>query len=163
MLAKSVGGGSLEQARAVGNVLAGDVDFATYKAVALACDNGATLPTSPVTGQWFLHTPTGRKVLMMYDGSAWQPVWNMGAATMYVNGTSGTDSQDKGFGTGTNAFATLQFAINQIAGLVSGNISIYRSSGTDTGNIIIQNKNFPGNYTLSIIGTLPPATETGPA
>src|SRR3990172_4336 len=137
MLAKSVGGGSLEQARAVGNVLAGDVDFATYKAVALACDNGATLPTSPVTGQWFLHTPTGRKILMMYDGSAWQPVWNMGSATMYVNGTSGTDSQDKGFGTGTDAFNTIQFAVNQIAGLVGGNILIYISGGTYAENVIV--------------------------
>lgn len=138
-----------------GSTATADINFATYKAIALACDNGATLPTSPapVTGQWFLHTPTGRKVLMMYDGSAWQPIWNMGAATMYVDPT-GTDSQNKGYGTGANAFATIQFAVNQIAGLVGGNVIINVAGGTYTENVVIQGKAFTGTYHIKLIGAV---------
>lgn len=38
----------------------GDQSFAGFKAVAMACDNGSILPTSPANGQWFRHTPIGR-------------------------------------------------------------------------------------------------------
>lgn len=46
--------------------------------------NGATLPTSPAANQLFLHTPSGRKVLMLYTGGAWYPVAAFGGLTLYV-------------------------------------------------------------------------------
>ena len=52
--------------------LTGNIEFANYKAIAMVCDNGATLPSAGITaGQWFLHTPTGRNILYQYDGSNW--------------------------------------------------------------------------------------------
>lgn len=135
--------------------LTADLDFATYKAVAMATDGGATLPTSPapVEGQLFRHTPTGRKVLMMYADGAWVPQWNYAAATMYVDPT-GSDSQNKGYGTGTNAFLTVQFAKNQIAGAVSGNVITYVAAGTYAEQVTIQGKNFTGPYTITTVGAM---------
>jgi len=130
-----------------------NVDFAKYKAIAMACDNGSTLPTSPVIGQWFLHTPSGRKVLMMYDGSSWIPIISLESMTLYVDDANGTDSQDKGYGTGANAFKTIQYAINQIPGQYSGNVYINIASGTYSG-FTVQGKYPTGNYYIYINGTL---------
>jgi hypothetical protein len=130
-----------------------NVDFAKYKAIAMACDNGSTLPTSPVIGQWFLHTPTGRKVLMMYGGSSWIPIISLGSMTLYVDDVNGTDSQDRGFGTGTNAFKTIQYAINQIPGQYSGDVTINIASGT-YGGFILRGKYPTGDYYIYINGTL---------
>ncbi len=72
------------------------------------------MPTSPVTGQWFLHTPTGRKILYQYDGSAWQPIHSLGTVVIYVDKTDGTDDLNHGTGTDSNAFATVQYALNML-------------------------------------------------
>ena len=130
-----------------------NVDFAKYKAIAMACDNGSTLPTSPATGQWFLHTPTGRKVLMMYDGSNWQPIISFGAMTLYVNGASGSDSPDKGWGSGANAFATPDYAVSMIPVQYGGNVTIALASGTYS-SIILRGKYPTGNYGIGINGTM---------
>jgi len=111
------------------------------------------LPTSPATGQWFLHTPTGRKVLMMYNGSSWTPIISLGNMTLYVDGASGTDNQNKGYGTGANAFATIQYAVNQIPGQYSGDVYINIASGTYSG-FTVQGKYPTGNYYIYINGTL---------
>jgi len=131
-----------------------NVDFAKYKAIAMACDNGSTLPTSPATGQWFLHTPTGRKVLMMYNGSSWTPIISFGNMILYVDGASGSDSPDNGYGTGANAFATIQYAVNMIPSLYSGNVYLYIATGTYTGFTIGGKMTIYGNYTIYIEGTL---------
>jgi hypothetical protein len=140
--------------RNVTNTFTADQNFNKYKAIALACDNGATLPSAPATGQWFLHTPTGRKTLMQYTGTAWQPIITIGTTTMYVDGTNGTDSQDKGYGTGTNAFKTVQFAVDQIAGLYSGNITIYIAAGTYKETVTISGKAATGNYSITLDGEM---------
>lgn len=101
-----------------------DIDFAKYKAIAMVCDNGATLPSTPTAGQWYLHTPTGRTVLMQYNGTSWSPIFGMGTSTMYVDGLNGTNSGDNGFGTTTDAFATIQYALNQCPLLAENNITI---------------------------------------
>lgn len=134
-----------------GHTIDANVNFAGFRAVALVCDNGVTLPSSPVSGQWFLHTPTGRKVLMMYDGSAWQPIWNNGAATMYV-GSTGTDSQNNGGATGTGAFLTIQFAVNQIAGLVGGDVTINVAAGTYNESVKVEGKYATGAFNIIIEG-----------
>jgi len=115
---------------------------------------GATVPGSPTTGELFLHTPTGRKILLQYDGTNWCPVRAYGSTTLYVNETSGTDSIDKGSGTGTNAFATVQYAVNQVAPVSSGDVIIYITAETYSENVVITGKSFDGDYTLLLSGTL---------
>lgn len=129
-----------------------DIDFAKYKAIAMVCDNGATLPSTPATEQWFLHTPTGRNVLMMYDGSNWIPIISLGAMTLYVSAT-GTDDLAHGTAAGTDAFLTIQYAVNAIPGLVGGNVVINVGSGTFAENITIQGKSYTGNYSITFYGT----------
>ena len=135
---------------------AGGIDFQKFKAITMACDNGATLPTSPVVGQWFLHTPTGRKVLMQYEGSSWIPILNVGTTTVYVDYTDGTDAQDNGGAVNAGAYKTIQFAIDQIAGLFSGAITINLSPESHyctTTNATIRGKNATGNFGITIQGT----------
>lgn len=144
-----------------GHTINANVDFATYKAIAMACDNGATLPTSPTptVGQWFLHTPTGRSVLMMYNGSAWVPIFSFSSLTIYVDVTSGTDSQNGGFGTGSDAFASIVFALAQVPPQNAGNVVINVAEGTYTESVVVQGKGFTGPYTLTIAGA-PFSTQT---
>jgi len=126
----------------VANPLLADLDFATYKAVAMTCDNGATVPTSPapVAGQWFLHTPTGRKVLMQYDGSNWINLASIGTMTVYVDKTDGTDSIDKGGAVDAGAFASVQYAVDRIPGLYGGNVIIYINAEAYDETVTIQGK-----------------------
>jgi hypothetical protein len=121
----------------------------------MACDNGAILPTSPAPtiGQWFLHTPTGRKILMQYSGTAWTPIYAFGATTMYVS-TTGTDDASHGTGTGTDAFLTLIYALSMVPPQCSGNVIIYKGEGTFAEDIIVQGKLCTGPYSLTIQGTL---------
>ena len=116
--------------------------------------SGATLPTSPVVGQVFLHTPTGRSNLMVYDGTAWRPLYSIGNWTVYVDGASGSDDQDKGFGTGTNAFATVQYAVDQIAPQFSGNIVINVAAGTYAETVTVRGKFAQGPVSIIIRGTM---------
>jgi hypothetical protein len=131
----------------------GDVNFNKYKAVAMSCDNGATLPSSPSTGQWFLHTPTGRTILMQYIGGAWYSEISIGTMTLYVDPT-GTDDAAHGTGTGTNAFLTVQYAVNTIPPIYGGNIVINVAAGTFNENVVVNGKAPSGNYNIQINGTL---------
>jgi len=140
--------------------LTADVNYATYKAIAMACDSGATVPTSPVVGQWFLHTPTGRTVLMQYDGSNWISIMSIGTMTMYVNvdGATAADSIDKG-DTSANGFVTVQYAVDRIPGLVGGNVTIYIDDGEAAANsyaetVTIRGKALTGDYTITLQGNL---------
>ena len=130
------------------------VDFATYKAVALACDNGSTLPSAPTTGQWFLHTPTGRSILMQYTGTAWQPIMSFGAMAVYVDKTEGTDDAEHGTAADASAFKTIQYAVDMIPPLFSGNISIYVNDESYGEAVVVRGKAPTGNYTISVYGTL---------
>ena len=116
--------------------------------------SGSTLPTSPIAGNMFLHTPTGRKVLMQYDGSNWRPIISYGSMTLYVDDASGSDAQDKGGGSGADAFATVQYAVDQIPGSVGGNVVINIASGTFAENVVINGKKFTGDYTITLVGIL---------
>lgn len=139
------GGGGME------NPLTVDLDFDGYKAIALACDNGATLPATAVIGQWFLHTPTGRKILFQYNGTSWTPICSLGAMTIYVS-TTGTDDQEHGTGTGTDAFATIAYAYTQIPGTLNGNVAINLGAGSYSGVSTLRGKVFTDNYNISING-----------
>ncbi len=134
--------------------LAGNLDFAEYKAIALVCDNGSTVPAAPTKGQWFLHTPTGRTVLLIYDGSNWIPIISLGTMTVYVDGTDGTDSIDYGGAVDAGAFKTVQYVINAIPGTITGNVVIYIAAGTYSETVTIRGKVPTGDYTIKIYGTL---------
>lgn len=134
-----------------GDTLTGDLNFAGLKAVAMACDKGATLPATPTTGQWFLHTPTGRSVLMQYVGGAWQPILNFGTTTVYVDPT-GTDAADYGHGTGTSAYKTINYAYAQVAPLYAGNVTINVAAGTYNEVLRPGNKSPLGTFTIAFVG-----------
>ena len=137
----------------VANPLLGNLDFAKYKAIALACDNGATMPTSPTTGQWFLHTPTGRNILYQYSGSTWIPIISMNSMTVYVDKTDGTDDLNHGTAVDANAFKTVQYAVNAIPGIVGGNVIVYINAESYSETVSIYGKSLTGVYTISIYGT----------
>jgi len=133
--------------------LTGNLDFAKYKAIAMVCDNGATMPTSPTNWQWFLHTPTGRNILYQYN-SKWIPIISVGSMTVYVDKTDGTDDLNHGTGVDSDAFATVQYAIDCIPGLVGGNVIININGEDYDETVTIQGKQFSGNYTITLQGTL---------
>jgi hypothetical protein len=83
----------------------------TTISVSGAFNSGETFPTSPVVSQLFLHTPTGRKILYQYDGSAWRALASLGPMTLYVDKTNGTDDLNYGHGTTTSAFQTVAYAV----------------------------------------------------
>lgn len=116
--------------------------------------SGIVFPSSPSTGQLFLHAPTGRKILYQYDGSTWQPLISYGTMSLYVDTASGTDDTSHGTGAGSSAFATLQYAVDTIPGLFSGNVTVSVASGTYSEDVIIRGKQPTGNYDITINGTL---------
>jgi len=133
--------------------LTANVDFAKYQAIALVCHKGATMPADPTDGQWFLHTPTGRNVLYQYN-SEWIPIISVGTMTMYVDKTDGTDDLNHGTAADASAFATVQYAVDCIPGLVGGNVVIYINAEDYDETVTIRGKKASGDYTISIYGTL---------
>lgn len=141
--------------------LTGDLDFAKYKAIALVCDSGATIPASPTAGQWFLHTPTGRTILYQYDGSTWGSIISVGSLTVYVDSTDGTDDLDHGTAVDADAFATIQYAIDCIPGAVGGNVIVSINDETYTEDIVIGGKVPTGDYTITLQGATPTVLDSG--
>lgn len=133
-----------------------DLDFQGYKSIAMACDNGATLPLLPTEGQWFLHTPAGRKILMQYVTGAWNPIYSFGNATIYVD-VLGTNAPDQGGGTGASAFLTMTYAMSLMPPFGFGNLAVLVGAGTFVEQFVIGAKFF-ANITVS--GTLTSA-DTG--
>jgi hypothetical protein len=133
--------------------LGSDLDFAGYMAVAMTCDRGATLPTSPTAGQWFLHNPTGRSLLYQYTTS-WSPLISFGSMTVYVDNTDGTDDLNHGTAVDSDAFKTVQYAVDVIPGLVGGSVYIYVNAETYAETVTIRGKSVTGNYGINIYGTL---------
>jgi len=112
---------------------------------------GATIPATPTAGDMFLHTPTGRTVLMQYDGTNWQPMKMYGNATIYVDGTDGTDAEDNGGAVDADAFATIQYAVNLAsAPKTAGSVAtINVAAGTYAENISITESDITINGTLT--------------
>lgn len=112
-----------------GHTIDADLDFDGNKAVAMVLDSGSAVPASAHVGQPFMHTPTGRTIFMVYDGSSWVPIISLGAMTVYVDNTDGTDSVDYGGTVDSGAFKTIQYAINQVPTSYSGDVTIQVSAG----------------------------------
>ncbi len=120
-----------------------------------AVASGGTLPTVNLTaGDLFLHNPTGRTYLMQYDGSTWRPILSYGSTTVYVNGASGSDTQNKGFGTGSDAYATIQYAIDQIPPSIGGNVTVNIAAGTYAATVVVAGKRGTGDYSITLQGAL---------
>jgi hypothetical protein len=115
---------------------------------------GATVPASPYTGQFFLHTPTGRTVLLQYSGAAWKPIKSYGTVTVYVDSTDGTDAVDQGGAVDVGAYKTIQYAIDQLAPLADDNITVNINAETYAETVTIPHINFAAGKTLTVQGTL---------
>lgn len=129
--------------------LSADADFAGYKAVAMACDNGTSFPASPATGQWFYRSDI--KTLFIYEG-AWKAIISFGAVNLYVDGTNGTNAVGQGYSSGAGATNTIQYAIDLIPPINGGNVIINASAENYAETLIIQGKSFSGNYSITIQG-----------
>jgi len=127
-----------------------DINFAGFKAVALACDQGTSFPASPVTGQWFYKTDI--KTLFLYE-VAWKAIISFGAVNLYVDATNGTDAVGKGYSSGAGATKTVQYAIDLIPPTNGGNVVIYITAGTYNENLVIRGKVFSGDYSITLQGT----------
>ncbi len=119
-------------------------------------ESGDTLPASPVIGQPFLHNPTGRLILYVYDGSDWRTsaIEAFGSMTLFVDETDGSDTVDKGTAVTTNAFATIQFAIDTIPPIFNGNVIINITGADYAEDLVILGKKAGGNYTIQLVGTM---------
>jgi len=73
---------------------------------------------------------------------------------MYVDTGTGSDEIDKGGGTTTNAFDTVQYAVSQIPSLYSGDVTIIITAESYSETVTIGGKNPTGDYTITLQGTL---------
>ena len=127
-----------------------DARFNGFKSIGMCCDNGPKVPKNPKLGQWFLHTPKRRKILLQFDGTKWVPIFSDDNITFYVDTNNGQDVIDNGTDTGTLSFKTITYAIKQIPKSIDKNIFILVSGGIYyTENIVIN-----GNYSITFIGIL---------
>lgn len=86
-------------------------------------------------------------------GSAWYPVRSFGTMTLYVDGASGADTADKGFASGSDAYATILYAISQIPATYDGNVTVNLSGATYSEIATVRGKAPTGNYTITLQGT----------
>lgn len=151
-----VAGNTSTQKRVLTQTGTGTISAVPEWSTAGVIDTGATLPTSPTptAGQQFWHTPTGRKYLMQYNGTTWDPIKSSGTTTLYVDTGTGADTQNKGTGTGTDAYNTIQYALDQLPPNVGGNVTINITGETYAESVTIQGKYAIGAYTLTLQGTL---------
>jgi len=119
----------------------------------LVCHKGSTMPAAPTDGQWFLFNGTGRTILYQYN-SEWIPIISVGTMTLYVDKTDGTDDLNHGTAVDASAFATVQYAVDCIPGLVGGNVVIYINAEDYAETVTIRGKKASGNYTITLQGTL---------
>jgi hypothetical protein len=83
------------------------------------------MPVSATTGELYMHTPIGRKVLYQYDGSEWKPVSALGNITIYVDSVAGTDNIEYGFGSGSDAFRSINFALSVLPESIDNLVVIF--------------------------------------
>lgn len=143
----------------------GDIDFGTFKAIAMACDSGGTLPLVPANGQWFLHIPTGRTVLLQYRSGTWVPLATFGTMAIFVDAAAASDDQNNGH-SAAFPFKTPQFAFDQISGAsLGGNVTITFAKGQYPGGAALGGKYPTGAFSITLQGnttyTGTPETITG--
>ena len=132
----------------------GDLCFFSANGIEGVAVTGATLPAANTMVGYFIHSPTGRSILYFSNGTSWYPVMSLGAMTVYVDATDGTDDANHGTAVDGDAFATVQYAVNTIPGLVGGNVTININGETYAEDVTITGKSFTGTYTITLQGTL---------
>lgn len=105
------------------------LEFVDPDSLDVIVPSGSTLPASPSEGQLFLHTPTGRKWLMMYANSEWNTMQAYGDSTLYVS-ASGTSDFNDGHSSGTAW--DIEFICPLLPGFRTGNIDLIMATGTFT-------------------------------
>lgn len=151
----------LQYLNTTGGIFSGDVDFTGYKAIAMACDNGTSFPENPTMGQWFYHSGATVNCLFMYIGTTWKPIITFGTLTLYVNATSGSDAAGKGYARGSDACATVTYAMGLIPANFGGNVIINITGETYAEDLIVKGKYPTGSYNIYIYGTEGTPVETG--
>jgi hypothetical protein len=131
-----------------------DAKFNSLKATLMCCDNGEKIPYSAKIGQWFLHTPVGRKILYQYDGNVWQPIFNYGDIHLYVDMLAGIDEINKGTNKFAESFKSVQYALKQIPKFLSDQVFIYLSSSHMAESIELTGIVGSQNATIHFIGSL---------
>jgi hypothetical protein len=143
--------------------LRGDQTWATISNITSGSSGnisaGTTFPVSPGTGDQFLHSVTGRKILYQYDGSTWKPVQGYGALTVYVDNTDGTDDLLHGTAVDAGAFKTINYAYSIIPPTYDSVQTININNETYNEMLILPRKiGVKGesgyNCNINIIGTL---------
>lgn len=120
----------------ISSPLTADLDFGGYKAIAMACDGGDTLPESPSDGQWYKHIKTNREILYQYSETQGEWVARAGfgsTISIYIDGTNGTDDMEHGDGVEANAVKTSEYALTKIINSAiqfSGQVDLYFGDGT---------------------------------
>ena len=112
----------------------------------------STFPGGPTAGTLFYHTTPD--ILFQYEGT-WKPLFGYAATlNLYVNETSGSDAIGKGFASGADATATIQYCIdNCIPATSYGNVIIHSTAEVYSEDAIFQGKTIVGNYTITLLGT----------
>jgi hypothetical protein len=133
-----------------------DVDFQQKKAIQFVFDTVGVLDPSPVDGQVEIHNPVGRKIKYVYDGdaAAWFAEEAIGTMAVFVDGVNGTDDLAHGHASGTDAFATRQFAYDVIPGLYGGDVAITDAGGSIAENLILLTKIPTGSFDITFNGVL---------
>ena len=126
--------------------------------------SGASFPVSPADGDCFYHTT--HNVLFQYESSHWYALRSYSDLTLYVNKTSGSDTAGKGFGSGSDAVATIQYAWDKLVPLLAGgNVTINITAESYVESLLLTGKRVldATNDVILFQGTLPAATDTGTA
>ena len=113
------------------------------------------IPSDPHDGQIIVLDLAGRKNMMIYEADAdkWIVMDALENIIYYVDGGSGTDSQEKGFGAGADAFATWQYAWDQLAAIGNQFTAVINiSADSYAENVVAGAKHGYGSITMK--GTL---------
>jgi hypothetical protein len=130
-----------------------NIDLKKNELLNAATHSGAILPTDPAKG-FYLHEPIGRKILYHYDGSSFNSLFGFGLMEVYVDETDGKDDLNKGFNVNSDAFKTIQFAIDSIPVNSFGNVIINLNNESYSESVIIQGKKIAGDCCIDIVGTM---------
>lgn len=106
--------------------------------------SGTVFPDSPSAGDFFLFTPFSS--VYQYTGSVWVNIQSLAAFTMYVDST-GSDTAGKGTGTGTSAFATFSYALDNLPLSYGGDVTIVLGSGNFDFPDIVESRSTNGYFT----------------
>lgn len=118
----------------------GGIVSVTFVAGAENFTIGASFPGAPTAGELFYHTT--HDMMFQFENSVWNPHVNYGATlALYVDAGSGSDAVGKGFGSGADATATIQYCWDMcVPATFNGTITINIAAGTYTEQIILAGK-----------------------